>query len=465
MKRVGILLLSVATICLAGSCGNLNPPAEEWEVKMCEKVAVAFTLNTTAANSSRAIKIIADGQGLAATGNIVIEQSLSLSGDDGGRNTGDGGARRFGSGYGGDDAASNRDGQSAASDGYTRPGIGGGRETEVVGAEGGGGGGFGGDGGRGSGGGPAGGRSYGRLDMLDLAADGGPRAGSGGGAGNNGCGGSGGGAIQLLALNDITVEASVSITANGGIGNGGGPVMNDGEKRRGGGGGSGGAIRLVADMDGDGFGTLTYSDATLQAAGGIADSLHLTSYGGSGGGGRIVLSGASVVGGVADVSGGGSANPGADGSVLIDAKDAVLSLSGSGAAANMYTNYTSLVVTASSTLELGGADTIATLNVSNDVAVAVSIAGTLAIDYDGATVDKLSVTNELSIGSGAVLALNEVNPITGWGPYVIVDYDSRSGVFASVTGVPDGYAVAYDENSKTEIILFRPIPATLFMVR
>ena len=45
MKRLVTLSLSLATICLAVSCGNLNPPAEEWEVKLCEKVAVAFVLN------------------------------------------------------------------------------------------------------------------------------------------------------------------------------------------------------------------------------------------------------------------------------------------------------------------------------------------------------------------------------------------------------------------------------------
>jgi len=73
-----------------------------------------FTYNTAANNSSRGIKLIADGRGLTGNGDIVIEKPLNLNGANGGGDGGNGGGRKFGSGLGGNDKSTNRAGQSGS---------------------------------------------------------------------------------------------------------------------------------------------------------------------------------------------------------------------------------------------------------------------------------------------------------------------------------------------------------------
>ena len=56
---------------------------------------------TFSGSDVRAIKFVAQGQGLAGTGNIFIGKALNLNGANGGQNGENGGARTFGSGAGG----------------------------------------------------------------------------------------------------------------------------------------------------------------------------------------------------------------------------------------------------------------------------------------------------------------------------------------------------------------------------
>jgi len=58
--------------------------------------AITFTYNTTANNSSRGIKLIADGRGFTGNGDIVIEKPLNLNGVNGRGDGSNGGGRKFG---------------------------------------------------------------------------------------------------------------------------------------------------------------------------------------------------------------------------------------------------------------------------------------------------------------------------------------------------------------------------------
>ncbi|VGO12338.1 hypothetical protein PDESU_00890 [Pontiella desulfatans] len=409
----------------------------------------ADTTLTFGGNDSRAIRLIADGTGYLSEGNIIIEKDFNLNGDNGGQNGANGGSRTFGSGAGGDDktGADVRGGESAASDAYTTVGgKGGGRNTDSsTASKGGGGGAFGGDGGDSNTGTPAGGSWYGRLDLAKLGTSGGPRAGSGGGAGNRGAGGAGGGAIQLLAINDITISAGTSITAKGGRGNSSGTTTAD--KRRTGGGGSGGGIRIVADSDGDGFGTLDCSGATLSAPGGVSDSGTTSNeYGGDGGGGRVVLRGATVIQGVIDVAGGdhvgSNGKPGEDGSIFRDGKNGELYLSGNGRAANTYSSYTNLNVTEKSTWEFGGDENVMSVVISNSTPAIIDGKLELEIDGTNSVSDQLIVTSDLDI-TGATLQLNELSSLINE-VYVLAEYGAITGAFASVTGLPADYTLQYN---------------------
>ena len=403
---------------------------------------------TVSGDNRRGIKFIATGMGPLGNGDIRIGKNFRLDGANGGGNGSDGGERTFGSGAGGDDGvgAEVRAGESGASDAYTTVGgIGGGRYTDNdTESRGGGGGGFGGDGGDSNSGMPRGGSWYGRLDLSDLGTTDGPRAGSGGGAANRGSGGAGGGAIQLLAVNDITLASGVRITTDGG--RGASSSTDSVEKRRTGGGGSGGGIRLMADSDGDGSGVLTCAGVTLSAVGGVSDNTTITAeYGGDGGGGRIALSGAAVVRGAEAVSGGNHGRPvcrGDAGSVFVDAYNGELVLSGNGVAANSYARYAALTVSAKATLELDGIGGGEAVTVSNGSPA--TIAGTLVMDIDGAsdTNDALVVANGLTV-SGATLDLDAISALDD-AVYVLVEYGSLAGTFATTKGIPADYALKYN---------------------
>ena len=202
----------------------------------------------------------------------------------------------------------------------------------------------------------------------------------------------------------------------------------------------------MADSDRDGFGTLISVGSTLNVSGGVSDNTTITAeFGGDGGGGRIALSGASVLAGTMKVSGGDhgrSGCKGENGSVLMDAKDGVLSLSGNGLAANAYTQYANLNLSAKSTMELGGANAIATVTVSNSVVA--TVAGALVMDLDGAdsgSADRLIVTNGLNI-SEATLDLEAISSLDDIF-YVLVEYGSLTGTFATISDTPAGYALDY----------------------
>jgi hypothetical protein len=397
-----------------------------------------------------AIKFIADGQGVVGVGDILIEKDFTLNGVNGAGNGQNGGGRRFGSGAGGNDTTGTaRHGESGASDNYARVGTGGGRQANSNSSNwGGGGGGFGGSGGDSGNGGPVGGSWYGRLDLADLGTPSGPVAGSGGGAGNRGSGGSGGGAFQLLALNNIILTPGVKISAEGRDGKSS-SLLNP-ETRRSGGGGSGGGIRLVADSDRDGSGTLNYAGATLSVKGGKADNPNILSeYAGDGGGGRIALGGAAIFAGVNQVAGGdhegGQGAPGEAGSVVSDVRNGSLSLSGNGIAANRYSDYDTLFISSKSTLAISDTDTLGTLVVSNPFGG--TLGGTLLVDLDGASglADTLEVSGELNL-SGVVLEVNEMTSLDD-PAYVIAEYGSLVGTFSSAN-LPTGYSLdyAYDGN-------------------
>lgn len=109
-----------------------------------------------------------------------------------------------------------------------------------------------------------------------------------------GLGGAGGGAIELTALNDITIGELGVVSVDGEAGSG--------DWDGGGGGGSGGSIVVAA-------GGVVQQAGQLQARGGDGGSTMkpLSPNGGGGGaGGRVALFGQSVdlAGGVVDVSGG-----------------------------------------------------------------------------------------------------------------------------------------------------------------
>jgi len=412
-------------------------------------LTIGSGLTTFTISGTNAIKIVADGSGGLGTGNIIIEQNMNLSGKVGGNDNGPGGARTLGGGAGGDDGAV-RDGESAAYDAYTRGGYGAG-----ISGSGGSGGGFGGSGGDNLNNVVPGGNWYGRLDLADLGISGGAVAGSGGGSGSRGGAGSGAGALQLIARNHLTIASGVAITANGGQGRATG--SNATRKRRSGGGGAGGAIRLVADSDNDGSGTLTWSGATIEAKGGVSDNTNVTAEeGGDGGGGRVVLSAATLVAGTdpdvagGDHSGGGGA-PGEEGSILVDESGKSLQLSGNGVAANAYPLYSNLVVSAKSTFAPGDTNVVGgAVTISNSLAATAVIGGTLAMDIDSTgtgSADYLVVSNALDI-TNATLSINEIIGSDD-SEYVLIEYGSLvgSGFFAA-TNLPTGYALnyAYDGN-------------------
>jgi autotransporter-associated beta strand protein len=413
-------------------------------------LAIGSNLTAFTYSGTNAMKFVANGLGYAGQGDISIQQGIDLDGADGAGDSTEGGGGAFGSGSGGGDGTYAGHGESAASDAYTRHGIGGGRDSN-----GGSGGAFGGGGGM-SQAGVVGGSAYGRLDLAHLGAAVGPVGGSGGGGGDWGSAGAGGGAIQFIAVDDVTIDPGVVISANGGQGHGSG--FADYKKQSAGGGGAGGGILLIADSDRDGDGTLTHTGATLSAAGGISygdPAVVGTAYGGDGGGGRVALSGAAVVGGgtvtVAGGNHGTNGGPGEDGSVLTDARAGTLSLSGGGLGANSYDSYTSLSVSSSSTLAVGDTNAVGTLTVSN--AATVTILGTLAMDADsgGATADRLIVTGALDITS-TTLDIDAIGTLDD-DLYILADYGSLTGVFAATSGVPANYTVNYDLNAGSQIAL------------
>lgn len=211
---------------------------------------------------------------ILATGDVVINGTISVNGSDGNYIVGSvGGPGGFDGGVGGVTAQTGRRGEGPGG------GTGGtGRSDSYYCAGGGGGGGYGANGSAGTTAcsaypGGAGGTAYGNERILPLIGG----SGGGGGGGSNlynaRGGGGGGGSIVIASSGTITISGS--ITANGGNGTSG-----DNSYPGGSGGGSGGSIRLIANTIA-GNGTLS---ATAGSGGGSS-----WAPGGSGGLGRIRL--------------------------------------------------------------------------------------------------------------------------------------------------------------------------------
>jgi hypothetical protein len=80
------------------------------------------------------------------------------------------------------------------------------------------------------------------------------------------------------------------------------------------------------------------------------------------------------------------------------------------------------------------------------------IAGTLAIEFNGGSIDKLIVAGALDI-SGATLAFTNLGALTG-SVHVIAQYGSLAGnPFTTITGLPSGYALDYNYLSGNQIAL------------
>jgi hypothetical protein len=75
-----------------------------------------------------------------------------------------------------------------------------------------------------------------------------------------------------------------------------------------------------------------------------------------------------------------------------------------------------------------------------------TLGGTLAVEVNGMTSDRLIVTGALDI-SGAVLDVTQIGSGADGTAYVIASYGSLTGTFASVNGLPAGYAVDYAYNN------------------
>ncbi len=196
-----------------------------------------------------------------ASGDVNIEGTIRLNGEDGGLVTANPGRVPAKGGPGGfDGGVSSLNGSGNLS--ISGQGPGGGLATTVD-SKGGGGGGYGSAGGRGgpSGTGASGGMSYGNTQIQPLIGG----SGAGGGRSTSSVGDPGGGGGALLIASSGTVTITGGIEANGGTGNG---TQASG--------GSGGAIRLVAS-------TLT-GTGSLRVEGGGAGT-----HGGFGGAGRIRL--------------------------------------------------------------------------------------------------------------------------------------------------------------------------------
>lgn len=82
---------------------------------------------------------------------------------------------------------------------------------------------------------------------------------------------------------------------------------------------------------------------------------------------------------------------------------------------------------------------------------AVSIAGTLAIEMDGSSADRLNVGGALDL-TGSTLAIFPLSA-PGQAAYVIASYSSLTGTFGSVTGLPAGYTLNYNYNGQNQIAL------------
>ena len=97
----------------------------------------------------------------------------------------------------------------------------------------------------------------------------------------------------------------------------------------------------------------------------------------------------------------------------------------------------------------------------------VQLAGTLGIDITGsnpADIDLLKIAGLLDLSSGtSTLEIDATVPLTD-PAYVFATYGTLSGVFASVTNLPTGYAVDYAYQGNSIAIVPVPEPTTFALL-
>jgi autotransporter-associated beta strand protein len=123
-------------------------------------------------------------------------------------------------------------------------------------------------------------------------------------------------------------------------------------------------------------------------------------------------------------------------------------------------------VTVNDTATLGGTGTVGgaiTANTGSTIApgvtvgtlttsAAVSIKGSLAIQFNATTADRLTVGGALTLDTSSTLTLTELAAPTQ-PVYIIASYTSLSGTFGTVTGLPTGYTLVYNYNDQNQIAL------------
>lgn len=102
------------------------------------------------------------------------------------------------------------------------------------------------------------------------------------------------------------------------------------------------------------------------------------------------------------------------------------------------------------TLAVGSTGTLAPgASAGAFAAGASTIDGTYACEIDGATADSLAVTGNLTLGAASTLAVTTLGGGATQPTYIIATYTgTRSGSFATVTGLPAGYSVNYNDAAK-----------------
>lgn len=82
-------------------------------------------------------------------------------------------------------------------------------------------------------------------------------------------------------------------------------------------------------------------------------------------------------------------------------------------------------------------------------AASTTIDGTYACEIDGAQVDLLQVTGDLTLGASSSLVVSSIGAAPTGSTYVIASYTgTRTGAFINVSGLPAGYSVVYNDAGK-----------------
>lgn len=98
---------------------------------------------------------------------------------------------------------------------------------------------------------------------------------------------------------------------------------------------------------------------------------------------------------------------------------------------------------------LAPGDAIGTFTVGS-VNRTATINGTLRIEYDSSapvSIDLLAANGPLALGASSALILESVGRPLGGAVHPIATTTARSGTFASITGLPAGYALAYSDTA------------------